>query len=323
MSPGRDRPGHEGHDGPRRPAGRLLRVTFAAYPDDMTGSAARDITYAHGARTRRGRAVIRGLEMLGGRPALLRRARDYRHAVARGADFWEEMAGRYGLRLEAMRGAVDDIPAQGPVVVVANHPYGILDGLALSLILSRRRGRFKVMANDVFLRAPELADVVLPVSFEDGRAARGANLAMRRAALDWLAQGGAIGVFPGGTVSTPRRPFGQARDPAWRSFTAKLIRASGATVVPVHFEGANSRLFQLASHLHANLRLGLLIREFRARTDGPVRFSVGRPIPPAEIATHDGNQRELMAWLRAATYAAGDTDDALGLDFDVDHPGCA
>ncbi|KIT17271.1 lysophospholipid acyltransferase family protein [Jannaschia aquimarina] len=282
----------------------------------------RDISYAHGARTRRGRAMIRGLEMLGGRPGLLRRARGYDVALARGAIFWEEMAARYGLRLDVVGGTLDAIPAEGPLVIVANHPFGILDGLALSLVLSRRRGAFKVMANDIFLQAPELADVVLPVSFEETRAARAANLAMRRAALDWLGRGGAMGVFPGGTVSTPMRPFGEARDPVWRGFTAKLIRASGATVVPVHFDGANSRLFQLASHVHATLRLGLLIREFRARTDGPVRLSVGAPIGPDEIAAQGGTKADLMAWLRSRTYAAGGLDDAPGLDFETDRVGC-
>ncbi|UWQ17008.1 lysophospholipid acyltransferase family protein [Jannaschia sp. M317] len=286
-------------------------------------STARQISYATGARTRRGRMVIRGMELLGGRSGLLRRARGYDAAVSEGTSFWEEMCRRYGLRPQVVRGTLSAIPATGPVVVVANHPYGILDGLVLSLILSRARpGGFRVIANDVFLRAPDMADVVLPVSFDDSRAGRATNLAMRRTALSFLAGGGLIGVFPGGAVSTPARPFGPARDPHWRGFSAKLIRQSGATVVPIHFEGANSRLFHLASHLHATLRLGLLIREFGARTDGPVRFSVGDPISPAEIAAHPGNQTELMDWLRCKAYAAGDEDPAKGFEFDTQKAGC-
>lgn len=289
----------------------------------MHRSVARDITYATGARSRPGRLLVQGMEALGGRPVLLRRARGYDRAVAKGAVFWEEMAARYGMRPEILRGSLDAIPARGPVVVVANHPYGILDGLVLSLILSRARpGGFKVVANDVFLRAPDLAEVVLPVSFDDTRDGRAANLAMRRAAHAFLDGGGAVGVFPGGAVSTARRPMGVASDPPWRGFSAKLIRRSGATVVPVHFEGANSRLFQLASHLHATLRLGLLIREFRARTDGPVRLSVGAPIPPREIAARPGTQADLMDWLRRKTYEAGGAEPTLGFDWDTQRAGC-
>lgn len=283
---------------------------------------ARDITYAGMARTRRGRLVIRGLEALGGRPGLLRRARGYDAAVAAGAVFWEEMATRYGLQPDVVRGDLANIPSEGPVVVVANHPYGILDGLILSLILSRARGCFKVIANDVFLRAPDLADVILPVSFDETRAAQAINLNMRRDALRYLADGGIVGVFPGGAVSTPARPFGPAKDPYWRGFSAKLIRQSGATVVPLHFEGANSRLFHLASHLHETLRVGLLIREFRSRVDRPVRISVGTPIPAAEIAAHPGNQTDLMAFLRSRTYAAGRDRDDLGFDWDTQKAGC-
>ncbi len=289
----------------------------------MNRDIARDITYAHSARTRPGRLLIRGLETLGGRHGLLRRARGYGAAVEDGAVFWEEMARRYGLVPEVVHGTLDAIPATGPVVVVANHPYGILDGLVLALILNRARpDGFRIIANDVFLHAPDLARVILPVSFGEGRAARATNLAMRRDALAHLAAGGIVGVFPGGAVSTPARPFGRARDPRWRGFSAKLIRQSGTTVVPVHFEGSNSRLFHLASHLHATLRVGLLIREFRARTDGPVRLSVGAPIPPSEIAARPGTQTDLMQWLRARTYAAGRSDSALGFDWDKQKAGC-
>lgn len=289
----------------------------------MKRDVARDITYANQARTRAGRAVIRGLEAVTGRPAMLRRARGYDTAVAAGANFWEEMARRYGLRPQILRGHLDLIPATGPLVLVANHPYGILDGLTLSLLLARRRpAGFKVMANDVFLRAPDLADVILPVSFDESRDGQARNLAMRKQAAAYLQAGGALGVFPGGAVSTPATPFGPARDPHWRGFTGKLIRASGATVVPVHFEGANSRLFHLASHLNATLRTGLLIREFRSRTDRPVRLSIGVPIPPEEISEIPGNKRQLMDELRARTYALGQESPTMGFDWDIQRPGC-
>ena len=271
---------------------------------------ARDISYAHSARTGSGRALIRLMENATGRVRLIRRAEGYEDDVAGGADFWQVMAARYGVSLEVMAGSLADIPREGPLVVVANHPYGILDGLMLGHLLSVTRGDFRILAHRVFRRAQDLDRVILPISFDDTKEGLALNLDTRRAALTYLSQGGAIGVFPGGTVSTALTPWARPMDPGWRSFTAKMIAKSGATVVPVYFDGANSRLFQLASHLHTTLRMGLLIREFRRRVDRPVRLTIGRPIAEDEIAARRGDPRALMDFLRKATYEL--SPDPLG-----------
>lgn len=264
--------------------------------------ATREISYAHSARSRSGRAVIRAIENSTGRLGLIRRARGYEHEVAAGRSFWEVMAARYGLRLEVTAGALENIPATGPLVVVSNHPYGILDGLMLGLLLDRARGDFRILAHNVFKRAQELNRIILPISFDETKEAVALSLRTRAEALAYLAEGGAIGVFPGGTVSTAARPFGRPMDPGWRNFTAKMIARSGATVVPVFFEGHNSRLFQLMSHLHPTLRVALLIKEFRARVGGTVRVAIGDPIPAAVLAPLRSDAKQMMDFLRRATY---------------------
>ena len=264
--------------------------------------ATREISYAPSARSRSGRAVIRAIENSTGRLGLIRRAKGYEHEVAAGRSFWEVMAARYGLRLEVTAGALENIPATGPLVVVSNHPYGILDGLMLGLLLDRARGDFRILAHNVFKRAQELNRIILPISFDETKEAVALNLRTRAEALAYLAEGGAIGVFPGGTVSTAARPFGRPMDPGWRNFTAKMIARSGATVVPVFFEGHNSRLFQLMSHLHPTLRVALLIKEFRARVGGTVRVAIGDPIPADELAPLRSDAKQMMDFLRRATY---------------------
>ena len=223
---------------------------------------ARDISYSFSAQTRPGQAFIRSMENATGRLRLIKRADGYEREVGAGRDFWEVMVERYGLTLELLAGSLDNIPREGPLVVVANHPYGILDGLMMGHILSVVRGDFRILANRVFRKAEELNEVILPVSFDETKAGIALNLETRRTALNYLSDGGAIGVFPGGTVSTANKPFGRPLDPSWRSFTAKMIARSDAHVVPIYFDGANSRLFQLASHLHTTLRMALLIKEF-------------------------------------------------------------
>lgn len=262
----------------------------------------REISYAYSARSRSGRAMIRAIENTTGRLGLIRMADGYQDEVAKGASFWEVIAARYGLTLELAGGSLDHIPANGPLVVIANHPYGILDGLMMGLLLDRMRGDFRILAHNVFRRARELDRVILPISFEETKAAVKLNLDTRATALSYLAEGGAIGVFPGGTVSTSARPFGPPMDPGWRNFTAKMIAKSDATVVPVFFEGHNSRFFQLMSHLHPTLRVALLIKEFRRRIGGPVRIVVGAPIASARLEPLKADAKKMMDFLRRSTY---------------------
>ena len=264
---------------------------------------ARDISYASSAQTKGGRAIIRVLENATGRLRLIRRAKGYEDEVAAGRDFWQVMVERYGLSLDIVGGSLADIPSEGPLIVVANHPYGILDGLMMGHILSAARGDFRILAHRVFRKAKDLERVILPISFDETKEAVALNIATRKTALRYLADGGAIGVFPGGTVSTAPKPFAQAMDPGWRSFTARMIAKSQAAVVPVFFEGANSRLFQVASHLHATLRMALLIKEFKRRVDEPVRVAIGAPIPREAIDARRGDTRAMMDFLRQETYA--------------------
>lgn len=263
---------------------------------------ARDISYAHSAQTKGGRAMIRTMENLTGRIALIKRAEGYEREVSEGRDFWQVMVERYGLTLDVVGGSLDSIPREGPLILIANHPYGILDGLMMGYILSQTRGDFRILAHQVFRKAEDLSRVILPISFDGSKEAVALNLATRKTALDYLGQGGAIGIFPGGTVSTSAKPFSRPMDPGWRGFTARMIAKSEATVVPVYFDGHTSRLFQLASHLHVTLRMGLLLKEFRKRMDTPVRVVVGDSIPRSTLAVHAGDTKSLMAFLRARTY---------------------
>jgi putative hemolysin len=286
----------------------------------QTANITSDITYAGAARTRPGQLLIRLLENASGRRRLIRRAAGYEADVAAGRSFWQVMPERYGLSLQISGGALSNIPATGPLVLISNHPYGILDGLMLGHILDALRGDFRILANSVFRRAADLNRVLLPISFEESKEAVKTNLQTRQIALDYLGQGGAIGVFPGGTVSTSAKPFSRPMDPSWRNFTAKMIAKSDATVVPIFFEGHNSRLFQLASRLHTNLRLAMLLKEFNARIDEPVRIVIGNPVPQEAINKLKSDPTAMMDDLRRRTYALSPRplrSYALGYEFEA------
>ena len=280
---------------------------------------ARDISYAHSAGTKRGRVVIRLLENTTGRLHLIRRADGYERDVAAGRTFWSVMVERYGLTLDVVAGQLANIPKTGPVILIANHPYGILDGLMLGHILAEARGDFRILAHQVFRKAEDLNRVILPISFDDSKEAVRQNIETRRAALSYLDAGGAIGIFPGGTVSTAAKPFSRPMDPNWRSFTARMIAKSNATVVPLFFEGHTSRLFQIASHLHVTLRMGLLLKEFKTRVDTPVKVAIGAPIGRDSLDPLAKDTRAMMQYLRQATYGLSSTPispDELGFEFE-------
>ncbi len=282
----------------------MLKGQDMRSPDQnkSTGAAPREISYSFSAKSRAAKALIRSIENLTGRPRLLRMALGYETEVEAGRDFWEVMHERYKIELDITGDGLANIPAEGPLVVVANHPYGILDGLAMGRILSATRGDFRIIAHTVFRKAEDLQRVILPIDFGETKEAMALNLRTRKQSLDYLAAGGAIGIFPGGTVSTAAKPFGKAMDPHWKTFTAKMVAKSGATVVPMFFDGANSRLFQIASHLNQTLRTALLISEFDSRVGAPLRVTIGTPLPPGEITARARDSRALMEYLRRETY---------------------
>ena len=268
---------------------------------------ARDISYASAVANKGARVLVRTMENVTGRLKLIRQAKGYDREVAEGRDFWQVMAERYRLGLEVTKGSLSDIPAEGPVVVVANHPYGILDGMMMGYILQILRGDFRILAHHVFRKADELNRIILPISFAETKEAMKLNIETRKTALNYLSDGGAIGIFPGGTVSTAAKPFSTPLDPGWRGFTARMVAKSDATVVPIFFDGTTSRLFQIASHLHCTLRMGLLIKEFKKRVDTPVRVVIGEPIGRDKLDPLAKDGKAMMEFLRKATYELSPT----------------
>jgi putative hemolysin len=265
-------------------------------------SATREISYAITAGTRRGRLLIRTVENATGRFKLMRRARGYDLELAKGRSFWDVVPDRYKISIDYISGSLDNIPREGPVVVLANHPYGILDGLMLGQIMSHARGDFRILAHKVFARAEDINDCILPISFDETREAMQLNLKTRKVALTYLREGGAVGVFPGGSVSSPRKMFGFPMDPAWRTFTAKMIAKSGATVVPVFFEGHNSRRFQIFGRLNRTMRTALLVNEFKRRINRPVRVAIGQPLDRTALEVYAKDPLAMMDFLRTKTY---------------------
>jgi len=248
------------------------------------------------------RAVIQAIEKIGGQRKLKKLYEEHQNSVKRGENFFDAAVRLLRVDVDFDAEALAQTPKQGPVVFISNHPYGVLDGIILTWLALKARPDTKVLANSVLCQAPDARENLLPVDFAETREAREINVKSRLSAQSWLRDGHAIGIFPGGGVSTTERPLkGPAVDLPWAPFTAKLIRPSRATVVPIYFVGQNSRLFQLASHLSLTLRLSLVFRETARRIGTTLKVRVGRPIPFDEIA-HLEDRTALVRELRKRTF---------------------
>ena len=206
---------------------------------------------------------------------------------------------RVGLRVDAADQA--RIPATGPVVVVANHPYGMLDGAILTVLLTRVRPDAKVLTNFLLADIPELAEHCIFVDpFHTDRSAESNRRAMRQA-LAWLQQGGMLAMFPAGEVSHWQMPAAQIADPEWNATAVRLMRHSEASALPVYFCGHNSVGFQLLSMVHPKLRGAFLLQEFLQQEGKTVDVRVGTPIDRDAIASLP-DDREATEYLRWRTY---------------------
>ncbi|GGD95667.1 glycerol acyltransferase [Aureimonas endophytica] len=225
------------------------------------------------------RVVIRSMEHAAGRTRLARLYRFWREDAARNAGArFQSMLDLMRIRLDISGAWPPAIDRAEPLILVANHPFGIGDGAAL-LALAERLGRpFRILISNDLMKIEEMAEFGLPISFEETKAAQALNLRTRKETMRLLAEGVTIIVFPAGGVATAAKVFGRADDLPWKQFTARLVRMARATVLPVHVHGQNGPLFHLVSKWSQTLRYGLLIGAFRRLYGRPIHLTVGAPI---------------------------------------------
>lgn len=263
----------------------------------------RSLTYSNTFDSGLKRNFIRAVEWLTGKIKIIQRVKKFeRLGAPTGQAFWPATMEAMGIELQTPQEQIDRIPAEGPVVFVANHPHGLVDGMILADLIGRRRDDYRILTRSLLTGIDEsAASYMIPVPFPHEEDAQRKMIEMRKIAMEHLAKGGLIALFPSGVVAAANKPFGPAIEAEWNVFTAKMIRTSGATVVPCYFPGSNSRAYQIANCISPTLRQSLLLHEVAHAFDKPQKPIIGEPVSAAEAAERSKDPRAFMAWLRERT----------------------
>jgi len=219
-------------------------------------------------------------------------------------EFMKEALARIGTQYCVDHGSVNNIPKEGPVLIVANHPFGGIEGIILASLISEVREDVKVLANELLKRIPELDELFIGVDVFGGEQAKRTNRRAIKEANQHLKDGGVLIVFPAGEVSAWQSEEGKITDKEWSKSVAKFVTQAQATTVPIFINGMNSKLFYQAGKIHPLLRTALLGRELLNKSGQTISVSVGHAIPFSEVKDF-ANDEEITQYFRLNTYLMG------------------
>ena len=224
--------------------------------------------------------------------------------AAGGQDMADRLLSDLGVRIELSSGDLAKIPETGPVLVVANHPTGMLEGLLLMSVLPKVRKDFKILANSMLGAIPQMREHLFLVDVNDDTAAAQTNVKPVAEALQWLHNGGLLALFPAGVVSTWDWKQISNTDPVWNRGAARFAAVTGAVTVPVYFSGGNSAVFQMLGKIHPALRVARMPGELLSKRGTNVEMRVGHPINALELRAAGGLEAQIE-FLRTRTYLLG------------------
>ena len=248
---------------------------------------------------------IRAMEKVTGQPKIKKLYFDYVDDERPRELFWTDALKRLNISYDAQREPDAEIPKTGPVLVIANHPFGVIDGLVLCAMMSEIRQDYKIITHQVLRQAPAVMDKILPIDFAETETALATNLETRREAHKHLKNDGAVIIFPAGGISLAPNLIGPAFDSEWKTFAAKLAQTKDTTIVPFFFDGRNSVVYQAARRVSVTLGYSLMFREICKQMNRQVKVTVRTPINSKELDAFS-NRNDITDFLRRRTYGQSD-----------------
>lgn len=242
------------------------------------------LSYVQESDTPLKKIIINGIERLFGRSKLEKVYRKLKDKPFDIKEFFSDAMEIGQLNVNHRGINPDELNINGPLIFLANHPFGIVDGMVLCDIAAKVRGDFRILIHSALCQDGDLAPYFLPVDFEDTKRAMKTNIRTKQLALEAISDNIPLLIFPSGMVSTANKlGFGSVKDAPWTTFAAKLVKQSRATVVPIYFHGRNSRKFHIVSHIGGPLRTGMLMHEALNKFGRSIEVAIGEPIPAQQL----------------------------------------
>ena len=250
-----------------------------------------------------GKIIIQLTELGTGKIKLVKLYDQYLRENLPPENFWHDAIERLDLRVQAHYDSKSTIPKNGKLVVIANHAFGIADGLTICSLISKIRQDYKIITHKVLQGADLIKDKIIPLDFSKNKNALINNIAARKESEEHLRNNGVLIIFPSGSVSSkPKLKKGiKAIDGDWKQFTSKIIMKNQSPVLPIFFEGQNSELFHVADKIGQVFRYSLMIYELKRRMGKKIDVHIGQRIP-FETINEIGNLIEITKFLRDSTY---------------------
>ncbi len=250
------------------------------------------------------RLIIKTIESLSGKKKLENLYKNYSLNLHNPKSFWSDILQEMEIKIVNKSKNDLNIPKKGSLIVIANHPFGIIDGLILCSLVSDVRDDFKIMTHETLQFLPQLEQFILPVDFSgQSKESKLLNIQTAKIAKEFVANGGVIIIFPSGGVSTAKSLKSDAIDDEWKLFPAKLIHQTKADILPIYFDGKNGLLFHLFASKIKNqtLKYSSYIHETRKKIGKQIDIYPGAVISYKEIEKFK-SRSELTTLLKNITY---------------------
>ncbi len=253
------------------------------------------------------RVLIKTIEQFTGKRKLQKLYSDFKKNNYEPLHFWTGILQTMNIKVLDKSSSGISIPKEGSLIMIANHPFGIIDGLVMCSLASKVRSDFKIMTHETLRFAPELDKYILPIDFNSNiRETIRKNIQTTKRAKEHLLRDGLLIIFPSGSVSVAKDLRSSAKDDEWKHFTAKIINQTRSDVLPIYFDGKNGFLFHIfASKLkNQTLKYSSYIHETKKMIGKEINIYPGKVIKFSSLKEISSREK-LTEYLKNETYKLG------------------
>ncbi len=219
-------------------------------------------------------------------------------------NFWQDAVKKLKLRINSNFSSKNYIPSEGRLIVVANHAFGVADGVVMCSLITKVRQDYKLITHKVLRQAEAVKEKIIPIDFSLSREAVISNITARKEAVEMLNEDGVIVIFPSGQIATKKdlKKNTKADDGEWKQFISKLVVKTKSPVLPMYFEGQNSQLYHIANKIGQTFRYSLMMYELKRKIGDTINLHVGEVIPYSTLE-NIGDLKKITKFIREKTYS--------------------